>query len=168
MLPKLPMTFDPKEMASKMTSDYCDSVFHVPWSVCNQKLPDKCRQYELNVYAGRSNIYIYYPRISHLQQRVWLSSEPIKFETSLAYLRNYHICNNNRKSGLPQNLSHLQQVRLTSETITFVATSLAILKNYHIFNKSGFPQNLSHLPQFWLTSVLLRRLTLKHNVYLLR
>ena len=39
----LPMTFDPQEMASKMTSDYFDSIFHVPWSVCNQKLPDKWR-----------------------------------------------------------------------------------------------------------------------------
>ena len=34
------MTFDPQEMASKMTSDYFDSIFQVPWSVCNRKLPD--------------------------------------------------------------------------------------------------------------------------------
>ena len=36
----LSMTFDPQEMASKMTSDYFDSIFYVPWSLCNQKLPD--------------------------------------------------------------------------------------------------------------------------------
>ena len=38
-----PFTFDPQDMASDliMTSDCFDSIFHVRWSIWNQKLPGK-------------------------------------------------------------------------------------------------------------------------------
>ena len=49
------MTFDPQNMASRLTSDHFDSDFCVPWSICNQKLPDKLSWYEFGVFTGRSN-----------------------------------------------------------------------------------------------------------------
>ena len=48
------MTFDPQNMASRLTSDYFDSDFCVPLSICNQKLPDKLSWYEFDVFTGRS------------------------------------------------------------------------------------------------------------------
>ena len=48
------MTFDPQNMASRLTLDHFDSDFCVPWSICNQELPDKLSWYEFDVFTGRS------------------------------------------------------------------------------------------------------------------
>ena len=48
------MTFVPQNMASRLTSDHFDSDFCVPWSFCNQTLPDKLSWYEFDVFTGRS------------------------------------------------------------------------------------------------------------------
>ena len=52
------MTFDPLNMASRLISDYFDSNFHVQWSICDHKLPDKLGKYEFGVFTGRSNIHM--------------------------------------------------------------------------------------------------------------
>ena len=52
------MTFDPQNMASRLTFNHFDSDFCVPWSICNQKLPDKLSWYEFDVFTGRSSMYI--------------------------------------------------------------------------------------------------------------
>ena len=46
------MTFDPRNAASRSTSDDFDSTFRVPQSICNQKLPGKSSQYEFDVFTG--------------------------------------------------------------------------------------------------------------------
>ena len=50
------MTFDPQNMASRLTFNHFDSDFCVPWSICNQKLPDKLSWYEFDVFTGRSTL----------------------------------------------------------------------------------------------------------------
>ena len=46
--------FDPQNMASRLTSDHFDSDFRVPWSICNQKLPNKSSWYEFDAFTGMS------------------------------------------------------------------------------------------------------------------
>ena len=43
-------------MASRLTSDYFDSNFNVPRSICNHKLPDKLSWYEFDLFTGRSSV----------------------------------------------------------------------------------------------------------------
>ena len=48
------MSFDPQNMVSRLTSDHFDSNFRIPWSICNQKLPDELGWYEFDVFIVRS------------------------------------------------------------------------------------------------------------------
>ena len=83
----------------------------------------------------------------YVRQQVRLTLKSITFATTtyLAYLRIYHISNNN-ESYIPQNLSYLQQLWFTSKSTTVATTKIqAYPKIYYICNKSDLPQNLSHL-----------------------
>ena len=49
-------TLTPQNMAYRSTSDHFDGNFRVPFSMCNQKLPNKLNLYEFDVFTGRSTL----------------------------------------------------------------------------------------------------------------